>query len=460
MNTRDNVELIGEQKKVLTLPINGPVLIKGGAGSGKTLVAIKRAMLIKRVRPEWQVAIFTYTNELVAEIKEEINRNEPNSRIEVFGFCGWLYNFLKSKGALPCRYIDEEKLRKARCLATENAFTNKTDRAISNKTDDFYSSEISWLKGRRISSLEEYRNTSRAGRGTTDRVTKDDKTLLWKMFVEYNNFLKQNKIEDWDDRVENALNIVSDASFSPCFDNIVIDEAQDFSLAQILLLRKLVHDDNVTIVADAAQKIYQSGFSWAAVGLNVRGRSFEFTHNYRNTRQIAAAAYSLMSKEQDTTDYTNMSLPSREGEKPLVVLNSSEKDLVSILKVRGDWNNSVVAVPKRADVDKIPITLINNGVNGVHVKTYHSLKGLQFDHVYLFNMKDLNLFFRAGVDQEEISKMRKLIYVAMTRARKTLTMFADTASCLFISEINKELLNFKTGMNANVNIFDSAEADF
>jgi len=36
--------LTGEQKRILTLPLRNPVQIKGVAGSGKTTVAIHRAM--------------------------------------------------------------------------------------------------------------------------------------------------------------------------------------------------------------------------------------------------------------------------------------------------------------------------------------------------------------------------------------------------------------------------------
>lgn len=440
MKPVDEITLTGEQKKVLTFPFKGPVLIKGGAGSGKTLVAVARAEQMKKVHPERKVAVFTYTKELVSGIKQM-----AQDGVVVFGFDKWVYDFLKKK-----RWVQEKVLQKALYNAKKMAFVNDVDRAISRKSDDFYRAEISWLKGRLISSLEEYKKTPRAGRGTVDRVTKDDRELLWKMFVEYNSFLKQNQAEDWDDRVIDALEKVKAKGFVPYFDHIVIDEAQDFSFARISLLRKLVRKetDSITIVADVAQQIYQSGFSWSDVGLNVRGRSFEFTHNYRNTKQIAAAAYALMASEQDKTDYTNMSLPSREGEKPLVVLNSSDGTLVQILRDRKDRSNSVVAVPKRRDVNKMKETLSGNGIRGVHVTTYHSLKGLQFDHVYLFDLT-AEYFPLSNLDDEEISKTRKLIYVAMTRARKTLTMFTDSEPIQFINEIRKDCLTFKEMENAN-----------
>ena len=98
-----------------------------------------------------------------------------------------------------------------------------------------------------------------------------------------------------------------------------MDEAQDLTKAQMLVLGRLVSPvtNSITVIADAAQKIYKSGFTWREVGLNVvGGRTIEFKKNYRNTRAISEAAQSLLSHDPDPSEFTEVELGEREGPKP------------------------------------------------------------------------------------------------------------------------------------------------
>lgn len=65
----------------------------------------------------------------------------------------------------------------------------------------------------------------------------------------------------------------------------------------------------------------------------------------------------------------------------------------------------------------------NDGDDAVVMMTMHSAKGLEFPHVFLVGFED-GLFpgMRAIGDQEEMEEERRLCYVAITRAKKTLTI--------------------------------------
>ena len=105
-------------------------------------------------------------------------------------------------------------------------------------------------------------------------------------------------------------------------------------MAQLLVLSKLVNPDTncITIIADAAQRIYKTGFTWSDVGINVRGgRSIELKRNYRNTRQIANAALSLLSNDPHQTDFSDHELPDREGQKPTIHRLSGEEAQTALL---------------------------------------------------------------------------------------------------------------------------------
>lgn len=453
-------ELIGEQRHVLTLPPRGAVLIKGGAGSGKTLVSVKRAEYLTRNYSDMfqrsRVAIFTYNKELVLEIQNLVS----DKTIGVYNIDSWVYRLLAGSG-VRLGMIKDSDLRECRSAAVANAFSGIRDRAIAKKSDDFYAAEICWLKGRRISTLDVYRKTKRTGRGTEDRVTAVDREYLWRMFEEYNRLLSARGIRDWEDRVLDALKIVERNDYRPPYTHIVIDEAQDFTFAKIALIRRLIspQTESLTIVADSAQQIYQSGFSWSDLGIRVvgQGRSVEFKRNYRNTRQISEAAYSLMAHEKDCADFTRMENAHQEGAKPLIVTGRAsrcEELLVDMLRAVPRNEDAVVALPSHKMIFQMETLLGNAGISvtksasergvagSVRLSTYHALKGLQFANVFLWSATD-QYFPTKGVEPEEVSKARKLLYVAMTRATRSLSIFAGERPSNLIAEIDSSAVEFK-----------------
>lgn len=451
-------ELLGEQKQVLTLPPRGAVLIKGGAGSGKTLVAVKRAEYLTNNYSDMfqraNVAIFAYNKELVHEIENLVS----DRSVKIFNFDAWVYGLLRNNGA-RLSMLKESELRAFRVQAKQQAFAEIPTRTIANKSDDFYEAEIKWLKGRRINTLDQYKSTKRTGRGTEDRVTVADREYLWRMHEGYNRLLQRQGIRDWEDRVIDALAIVEKPGFRPPYTHIVIDEAQDFSFAKIALVRHLVspQTESITIVADSAQQIYQSGFSWSDLGIKVVGRSVEFKRNYRNTRQISEAAYSLIAHEKDDADFTRMETAVQEGSKPIVVEGDdmwNEQVLLTALKSFPQTEDAVLAVPTRKMFPRMEEILQGAGIKitksaseaktsgSVRLSTFHALKGLQFMHVFLWGVTDRH-FPTANVDPEEVSKSRKLLYVAMTRATQKLTIFTTLQPAQMITEIDPTKVNFK-----------------
>lgn len=84
--------------------------------------------------------------------------------------------------------------------------------------------------------------------------------------------------------------------------------------------------------------------------------------------------------------------------------------------------------------------------------TCHSAKGLEFEHVFLIGLEEGFLPHAIALDSDEdIGEERRLCYVAMTRARKTLTLSAaesrlvygerkDRAVSRFVDEISHERL--------------------
>ena len=97
------------------------------------------------------------------------------------------------------------------------------------------------------------------------------------------------------------------------------------------------------------------------------------------------------------------------------------------------------------------------GADAAVMMTIHSAKGLEFDHVFLVGFEE-GLFpgQRASGDEQEIEEERRLCYVAITRARKTLDIsharqrmlygrFSGAIASRFLKEIPEEYIQRKGG---------------
>lgn len=462
--------LVGEQKKVYRLDTNGTVLVKGGAGSGKTLVAIARARFLSQFSQNLfgptKIGFFTYDKSLRDEVASYLHGSE----IEVTNIDRWVYHFLRRRGVPIGRLPDKETRSDFNwCLsrARQEAFKGQTDKAITTKSADFYKDEIAWMKGRIIEDEETYLNTPRTGRGTADRVTAEDRHLLWKLRICFDNFADERGLEMFEDLVNAAIKNIQHSPLEPdeYFTHVIIDEAQDFTLAKLRLISMIAAGvegiKSITLFADAAQKIYQSGFSWKDANISVRGaRSYEFKRNYRNTLQIAKAAVSLLSHEEDRSELVDMELPTKEGPKPILLRGGQDEliaEIVDRTRKAKVGEKIVVTAYGNSDILLIKTLLEGSGIQAdlrgatnmvhfnpqnrpiVYLRTFHKMKGLQFDHVYIWGMEEKRFPPAEDVDKD-ISRFRMLLYVAMTRACETLTICYSREPSRFIGDISPDLV--------------------
>ena len=284
--------------------------------------------------------------------------------------------------------------------------------------------------------------------------------------------LKNRGKKDFDDYAIISLQkIENDSSWEPPFTHIIIDEAQDLNKAQILVISKLVSQEteSISIIADAAQRIYISGFTWSEVGLNVRGgRTIEFKKNYRNSVHIARAALSLLENEEDKSEFTVVETALSGGEKPtLSLLGSFEeqlaylKDELQNLKNTGKINSTIVLHRTNDGVNRIQHYLNTNGFqtelvrsnlpvryesDSIKISTMSSVKGLEFDNVFIMDLTDEIIPYPPGFietdDEFHISTERRLLYTCMTRARNILFLIGDKNNpSRYIAEIDANFLN-------------------
>lgn len=475
------VVLAGEQKKVLFLPPKNPIQIKGVAGSGKTTVALYRAKHLLENHGDLfeptRVAIFTFNKTLSGYISAltAVSESDPNfgssSGIAVTHFHRWAWHFLKDHGNQLVHRTVSGTSQLGLIVRAMNSLGPETRQApIMSKSTEFFREEIAWIKGQLFAAVGDYIEAKRVGRGTTDRVTQKDKEAIWDLYRAYQEILKKLRHIDFDDYAPLALEAIDrDPNFTPPFTHIVVDEAQDLNKAQVSVITRLVEPstNSISLIADAAQRIYKSGFTWSEVGINVRGgRTIEFKKNYRNTLGIAKAASSLLSHDNDSSDFTEIEPLSIDDSQPLLKGFKSESEelfwLVSAVQglVEADPHKSIcIAHRTTQGVKRAASGLAAGGLSTeiisgtsevdyatdtVKLSTMSSIKGLEFDYVFIIGLSEGVIPLPAGFsepdDELHISTERRLLYTCMTRAKLALYLSYHTIQCRYLREISPEFL--------------------
>ena len=118
----------------------------------------------------------------------------------------------------------------------------------------------------------------------------------------------------------------------PVYRCVLVDEVQDFRTMELKIIKKLVpeKDNNVFLCGDVAQQVYFKHHKISKAGIDITGRSMPIRKNYRNSREILGAAYSILQGNIDFAilrsddfeilepEYANFSTP-----KPLILKSTS-----------------------------------------------------------------------------------------------------------------------------------------
>lgn len=227
------------------------------------------------------------------------------------------------------------------------------------------------------------------------------------------------------------------------YDIIIVDESQDFSANEIrAITHHLAEDHAITFVIDTAQRIYARGFTWVEAGVNVTGnRSHRLQENHRNTKEIAAFASGILDGITVDTDgvLPNLNAAQTRGPLPQVISGKYSKQIswaIQYIRQNVDLKNETVGFLKpeggkwfatiRAELNKADIDFVDmqrnpdwpEGDANVAISTFHSAKGLEYDHVIILGFNQENTRFGDEERTDQIQVLRRLLAVAVARARK------------------------------------------
>ena len=460
------------QKRAVEVNSSGPVRVLGGAGTGKTVALIHRAVLLvrERLEPEERVLVTTYTRNLALELAASIRKlttDEEFARIDIRHIHKVARDLLAGQGISPDIASDRQR---------EAAWDRALEEVPAGITYPRAFYEDEWrnvIVPHDIQSASEYMKASRRGRGTS--VHKLKRAQIWPVFQAYRDALNKESLMEWDDLIVEARELVMQQPELCQWRALLSDEVQDYKAGELRFLRALVprDDDDMFLVGDGHQRIYGLPTSFKACGVHIVGRSFRLKVNYRTTERIRDLAMRALAGEDwddmnegqdDLTGYHSI----RVGEEPVIELHETFKEeYQSLIEHVRTWlfDEDVPAqdiciaarfsklrdtYQKVLENEGYPTVIIDADSSdeelgaGIRLATFHRLKGMEFSHIILAGVQegvvpyDLpdEKFADDVARHEHMKTERALFYVAATRARDHLVVMGvgDASPLLGLDE--------------------------
>ena len=472
-----------QQRALVERRANGPLRVSGGAGTGKTVIAVHRAVeLAKRDKADGQeprTLLTTYTRNLADDLRRQVAQLDPRlpfterlseSGVMVSGLDRVARMILQQAGA-KISPIAQEVIGQPRGRVLTYPRENVWQEVLTLMGDklpeglrsaDFLESEYELIVlPQRVTTLKQYLRVRRPGRGVA--LDRSKRAAVWKAMERYRDRSADLGVTSFDEQLALAAawldQEAGDGKPRP-FRHVLVDEAQDLTPAHLQLLRALVEPgpDDLFLAEDSHQRIYGKKITLSHYGIQVRGRSRRLTRNYRTTRQNLDVAFGIL----DPGTYEDMEgqaeehhyVSPRSGPEPLLLHATDRADELSkaagLLTVWLEQDrDSEDSAPESIAIlvrDRYQRDAVVNGLaqHGIEVRavdreaagrgrpvvmTMHRAKGLEFRKVLLFDVSK-NAIPRPLRDQQysdadgddALLRERSLLYVAATRARDQLAI--------------------------------------
>ncbi|MFC4048553.1 UvrD-helicase domain-containing protein [Actinomadura syzygii] len=433
---------------------SGPARISGPAGTGKTVVGLHRAAHLAG-RSRGRILYVTFANNLPRVQCRLFGTMAAHfaDRVEFSSLHTWARNFLESRGLRL--HLDAGRADDAFSRAW---MTEGRDSVLPEiePTPGYWREEIDYvIKGRGLTSLEEYRAVSRPGRRTALRT--EHREAAWLLYEEYELRLGDRGVCDFNDVLLAAVGELEARPADPPYAAVIVDEVQDLTLTGVRLLHALAGDgpNGLLLIGDGQQAVYPGGFRLADAGVSLKGRGAVLRTNYRNAAAILETALALVSADP----FDDLEGPSPDGRRAVHatyhegrVLRADAADVadhdrrliaaigeLTAAPPEGDGTSALagaaVLCRSRRDIDHyhrclsragIPVLRLERydgrPVEAVKLGTYRRAKGLEFKQVFL-PRHDADLTTASPDDpaaRERSELARRQLFVAMTRARDLL----------------------------------------
>jgi len=452
------------QREIVQREFGGPARVAGSAGTGKTVVALHRAAHLAKTHPDARVLLTTFSLTLAKNLRRKLRRLIGNGRalndrmaVRAINEVGIdLYESEYGRARIPTPAMVRSLIGEASGAAETHRFSPRFLETEWNEVVD------AW----QLDSWEAYRDVARLGRKT--RLGEKQRALLWAIFERVRANLADQGLVTIPAIFATATNMLSNDCRRPA-DYVVVDEAQDVSVPQLRFLAALggSRTDGLFFAGDLGQRIFQTPFSWMALGVDVRGRSRTLRINYRTSHQIRHLADRLLPPVLADVDGVSESrkgtVSAFNGPVPVIriVKTEEEREVVAswltqrlqdglqpheiALFVRSEGELArAQAVVSETGVDAVVLDANTETTPGaVSICTMHIAKGLEFRAVAVMACDEDVIPLQSRIeqitDESDLKDVhdteRHLLYVACTRARDHLLVTGVDPASEFIDDL-------------------------
>ena len=447
---------------------HGPARVSGSAGTGKTVVALHRAAFLAQSNPDARVLLTTFSDTLASLLR---------TKLELL-----VHQEMKPDGRILVDSLDAVGLRLYEAtfgppkLAGWETIGAIVEDAAGREGTKFSRSFLltEWervVDAWQLDTWEDYRDVARIGRYR--RLSEAQRKAVWPVFQRVRSGLREQGLATKAGMFGRLTREVERLEHPP-FHHVVVDEAQDVSVAQLRFLAALAggRANGLFFAGDLGQRIFQQPFSWKDLGVDVRGRSQTLRINYRTSHQIRTQADRLLDPAISDVDGN---LEERKGtvsvfngpQLAVQVLEDEEAESSAVSKwltgriseglqpgeigvfVRSmDQLKRAVAAVKRT---RLPYSILDEEADAAAgcatVGAMHLAKGLEFRAVAVMACDSEVIPLQSRVesiadeaDLEEVyNTERNLLYVACTRARDHLLVTGVKPASEFLDDLRIDL---------------------
>lgn len=436
------------QREFVDRDFNGPARVIGSAGTGKTVVALHRAVRLAAEAAGNRVLLTTFSADLAAGLADKVarltqGRPQIASRITV-----------STLGDVAQR-LGDERFGQATVASDGEIDAVLAEATTAEETsidpgflrDEWRLIVDAWD----VRDAETYLELPRLGRKVRMAASRRDE--LWRVFAR----VRAAQETAGKETEAGLMHRLAREMHNPAFTHVVVDEAQDISVPELHLVAAMAggRPNGLFFAGDIGQRIFRSPFPWKAAGVDIQGRSRSLKINYRTSHQIRVKSDLLLPPrllEADGGEDRRLGVSSVfHGPPPrIAIFDSAAAESAAV----GEWLQGCVAedfapetiavlVRSAAELPRAQAAVAHSGASGIRIGLMHDAKGREYRAVAVMAC-DADVLpnedrLLAASDERALKEVfdteRHLLYVAATRARERLCLSATNPPSEFLEDL-------------------------
>lgn len=284
-----------DKQKLAANHKNGPCLVLAVPGAGKTTMLLERIKVLSSNIDPSNILSLTFSRTQALDMKNRFEKeNEAKSNfMTIHAFCYLIIRNYYKKANRELKILESDELYNKYNLVQKIYFDINSKIMSSEDLKNFFT-EVGYMKNSMV--------------GTSYLKNSQIKNIE-KIYLNYENFKKENSFIDFDDMQVLALKLINEhpkllKSIKNKYKYIQLDEGQDTSLLQFKLIEKIIYpENNLMVVADDDQSIYSFRAAEPEYLLNFKNifpsaKIITMDENHRSQANIVKVAGDFISQNQ------------------------------------------------------------------------------------------------------------------------------------------------------------------